>query len=191
MSPLFSGSLERNSGAPYGGPIRVSTNAFTEAASGGILAPNVIDMAGKSLRRPFALVLGGAAFAAGAVIFGLGAPHAAGRPNLLASAAVLSVAAPCMFVGLRLRHWKAWSYGVLLGYAVGMADAATLLGAEAVDRGYEIALMTVLFFTGLGFMAGAVAEFIRFLHYLSHGAGRKKAAQEVKRREKWPDTTTD
>jgi len=63
---------------------------------------------------------------------------------------------------------KFWFTGTAMGLAVGTAFAADLLFEVPFEDQFAVAAMTLMFFVALGFMLGAIAEFIHLLHHAAH-----------------------
>lgn len=73
--------------------------------------------------------------------------------------------------GALFLHWRfhAWLSGFTAGVCIGIFSALPLLSGESFDGEFFVASATLLFFIILGFIIGAIAEFIRLLHFIVHG----------------------
>ncbi len=109
-----------------------------------------------ALTAVFAVVLGG--FAA----FG-------GTPLQLAASLGSGAAAAAVLGLLMKRRFYPWFFGTLAGWAVGLFSCLQLYWGVRFDQLFFVAMATLAFFTTLGFVIGAAAEFVRLVHYVSHG----------------------
>jgi hypothetical protein len=98
---------------------------------------------------------------------GFAATGAAPR-TLAMNVALATLFAALVGAAVRLR-FRAWAVCMIVGIVLGMVSAAPLyFEAEAV--GHDMAgLLTLAFFAALGISVGAVAEFIAYVHHLTHG----------------------
>ena len=81
----------------------------------------------------------------------------------------------CIFILCR-SSLKAWLVFFLFGLVLGLESAIELFWEVPFDQQCFIALATALFWMVFAFVIGAIAEFIRSLHRLSHVIG--KGAEE-------------
>ncbi|MEA3249007.1 MAG: hypothetical protein U9Q03_01465 [Patescibacteria group bacterium] len=65
----------------------------------------------------------------------------------------------------RLTTWLTITF---LGYIVGLVSGTQLLAVPNVAGGYAVAVLTVVTFAGHGFVIGMFAEFIVWLHGVTH-----------------------
>jgi hypothetical protein len=107
----------------------------------------------------------------GAFFFLPGAMVESGSSQFYGGIAIVIAAAALIGV-LTFSRWYAWAVTTGIGYLLGLWEASTLLAPDTPVEAYDLALVTALLYGALGFSLGMVAEFVRFLHYLSHG-GKK------------------
>lgn len=86
---------------------------------------------------------------------------------------VVLVSAIAGMVRFRLYAWLAVTS---FGLAVGVLDAFRMFFLLSVGEGASLfpAAALVVYYGTFGFLVGAIAEFIRYLHRLTHGRKPKK-----------------
>ncbi len=70
-------------------------------------------------------------------------------------------------------HLRFWFSGVLIGLIVGTLFAYDLLRQPLFQQQFFVSMATMMFFVVLGFLFGAVAEFIHKVHHVLHGGKLK------------------
>jgi hypothetical protein len=92
---------------------------------------------------------------------------------LVITSIVILAAAMTVMIRFRLR---AWLVATTLGLFVGAIDAFRTFFLLPVDGGVPFvpAAALLLYYGALGFALGAMAEFIRYLHRLTHGRKPEK-----------------
>lgn len=85
----------------------------------------------------------------------------------LAAAFILSMGViAAFFFALHLRFWFS---GLVIGLTVGTLFAYDLFRQPLFEQQFFVSMATMMFFAALGFMFGALAEFIHILHHVFHG----------------------
>ncbi|OGL74513.1 hypothetical protein A3C96_01610 [Candidatus Uhrbacteria bacterium RIFCSPHIGHO2_02_FULL_60_10] len=98
------------------------------------------------------------------------------NPAWIASAA-LAAGATAVFL-LRFRLY-AWFIGWVLGVVIGTTSALDMILGPAFEKMLYVSLMTVVVFAGLGFLAGAAGELVRYAHRVSHRFGGPLTAKII------------
>lgn len=103
------------------------------------------------------------------LFFIMGFCYAGGRPAELAVAVLFSVSAAVacgLTAGLRMNVWLSlMGLGILIGIG---SSFSYFFGLDFEGR-FIVGVVTVVYFTALGIIAGAMFEFIRFIHHLTYG----------------------
>lgn len=112
----------------------------------------------------------------------------------IASVGVFVVGVAAMAALMDRHGWVLWWITLLAGYAVGLWNASRLVPyAAQVPGAFDAGLVAALVFAGLGFVIGMVAEFVRFLHTLTHAIVHRNKKDDGKgpRHGQWTATTTN
>ncbi|MFC1703105.1 hypothetical protein ACFLZO_01425, partial [Patescibacteria group bacterium] len=75
-------------------------------------------------------------------------------------------------------HLRFWFSGLFMGLIIGTLFAYDLLRQPLFEQQYFVSMATMMFFVTLGFMFGAIAEFIHKLHHVVHGGKLKDCPVE-------------
>jgi hypothetical protein len=95
--------------------------------------------------------------------------HAGGQWPSLLFGIILSFAVGASVVGLRWRRLMPWLWCLVGSTIIGLSSGFELVSGESFEQEFFVAVATLGFFVVLGFMLGALLEFIRFIHHLLHG----------------------
>ncbi len=109
-----------------------------------------------ALAAGFAVVIGGYLAFGGTLL------------ELVASLFAAAAAAAALGVQMKRRLYP-WLYCTLAGLVVGLFSCLQFYWGDRFEREFFVAMATLAFFLVLGFIIGMAAEFVRLIHFITHG----------------------